>query len=183
MITQKRLKYLIHYNPDTGLFSWKEGRHNQVKKGLEAGFTHCRGYVHICVCGKQYKAHRLAFLYMEGFFPEFQVDHKNGVRDDNRWKNLRHVSQSCNRQNQKTNSRNKSGFAGVSRYKETNRWLSQAGINRNKVYLGIHNTALEAALARLTWEVQCPAWTCNNRGGLVKEIMENWPDFNTRSLQ
>ena len=97
MITQPQLKELLLYNPETGVFIWRESR-GRVRKGSLAGRIKIhgristRGYREIGVNDKLYRAARLAFLYMTGEFPRKEVDHKNRVRDDDAWDNLRDVS-------------------------------------------------------------------------------------------
>jgi len=77
MITQAGLKELLNYNPETGDFAW-------VKSKKPAGGISSYGYRRIIIDGKEHKAHRLAWLYTHGVFPEDQIDHINGVRHDNR---------------------------------------------------------------------------------------------------
>ncbi len=179
-LTQERLKELLVYDPDTGIFTSKVDRSTNVKVGDACETLSHYGYLQVYIDGRVYKLHRLAFLYMEGYMPEYEVDHKNGVRVDNRWCNLRHVSKFCNMQNCKKSSNNKSGFSGVSA--SGDRWVATARAHGKRVYLGRYSTALEAALARLTWEVQCPEWHCDYRGVLSKQIQEEWPQFNLKSI-
>jgi len=181
LLTQVVLKELLHYNPKSGVFKWREGRKG-ARKSLVAGTTDACGYVQICVEGTHYKAHRLAFLYMKGYFPEHQVDHKYGIRDDNRWAELQHATKFCNMQNCVKNRRNTSGYPGVTWSKRGGKWVAQAGLNLKVRGLGYHETKLDAALARLTFEVQCPQWKCNYQGELIKAIKKAWPEFNERSL-
>jgi len=151
--------------------------------GDVCGCLGSNGYLEAVINYVHYRLHRLAFLYMEGYLPEYSVDHKNGKRDDNRWCNLRHVSQRCNMQNCKASANNQSGFIGVSWDRSRNSWRTSAMVDHKSIYLGCHATALEAALARLTWEVRCSKWHCNSRGILVQQIQAAWPQFNTRSIQ
>lgn len=113
MLTQERLKHLLRYNPETGVFTWlvlpKRTRSN---KGDIFG-TWDRGYFVGQVDGVLYKLHRLAFLYMTGAFPPEQVDHINGVRSDNRWCNLRVCNNAENNQNRGRQANNKFGIKGV----------------------------------------------------------------------
>jgi hypothetical protein len=177
-LTQSELKRQLHYDPDTGIFTWKVKK-QRVNIGDVAGnLNKLSGYINIKLNGIQYKAHRLAWLYMEGYFPEHHIDHKFGIKDDNRWNKIKHVTRSCNMQNQKINSRNTSGFPGVSWHKRDQIWLSYIGLNDKLISLGAYDDPLEAALARFTFEEQCPQWKCNYRSKLVKAIKNAWPEFN-----
>lgn len=101
MLTQEKLKELLHYNPETGIFTWISRPSNRVKIGDNAGCPDKDGYILIGIAGKLYKAHRLAFLYMDGKEPECDVDHLNMVTGDNRWINLRSATRSQNNMNRK----------------------------------------------------------------------------------
>jgi hypothetical protein len=97
---------------------------------------------------KDYQAHRLAFLWMTGSFPASEVDHINGVRDDNRWGNLRAVTPTQNAQNQRLPSNNKSGVIGVHWNKQANRWCARIKVNGRVVHIGLFSTLEEAVAAR-----------------------------------
>ena len=121
-LTQNRLKELLHYDPETGIFTWRVSRRG-AKSGSVAG-VHDNGYIRIKIDYELYLAHRLTFLYMEGYFPEYHVDHKNRIRDDNRWSNLRHVSRQCNQRNASIAKDNTSGITGVCWHKNNKKWIS-----------------------------------------------------------
>lgn len=178
-LTQKELQRLLTYDPNTGIFTNRVDR-KKVKAGEVCG-SYSHGYLEVKIKGKSYRLHRLAFLYMDGYIPEHCVDHLNGIRDDNRWCNLRHVTTVCNSQNHKLFTTNKSGFVGVSWSSERGKWVAQGSVDDSPIPLGRYATALEAALARLTWEVQCPNWHCDCRGTSVQQIKKVWPQFNLKS--
>ena len=175
-LTQSRLKEVLSYDPDSGKFTWKIHVSN-VKAGSVAGSLDFYGYINIRVDGKAYKAHRLVWLYTHGYDPENQIDHLNGVRNDNRITNLREVSQSCNMQNTKVRSNNTSGFPGVYWNKRDQKWKAYICIQGKNHGLGYYDIALDAALARYTAETCIPQWTCNHRSNLVKTIKTQWPEF------
>lgn len=102
-MTQDELALLLDYDPLTGKFTWTGNGFAQDHvarrmKGKEAGCSHNAGYVTIRVKKKLYLAHRLAYLYMEGYMPDF-VDHRNRIRNDNSWLNLRAATRELNNQN------------------------------------------------------------------------------------
>ncbi len=164
MITQSQLKKLFNYNKETGLFTRisSPGVINVI--GKVAGARNTQGYIAIGIGGKDYFAHRLAFLYVDGYFPEHEVDHLNGTRFDNRWKNLKHATRTCNSQNTGMNKNNTSGFKGVTFAKARNVWISQIDTKHGHIRIGQHQDPISAALARCEYEKCCPEWTCNVRG-------------------
>jgi hypothetical protein len=102
MITQEQLKQILSYDPETGDWMWLAGR----REGFVAGSTTIEGYRYINIGGKKYRASRLAYLYMTGKWPEHEVDHKNRIRNDERWVNLREAThqQNCINRKSKTHS-------------------------------------------------------------------------------
>lgn len=160
-LTAAQARALFSYNPQTGklvllnrpreLFpsdkEWK--RWNSRSSGTEAGAVkRSSGYRMVCVFGREYRAHRIIWLMQTGEWPESDIDHINGVRHDNRLANLRAVSHATNLRNQSRNSRNTSGFAGVSWHKGAEKWSAQIKVNGKKVHLGLFATAECAAQAR-----------------------------------
>ena len=181
-LTQKELRKNLNYNPTTGIFTWAVNKANGTHIGDIAGYINCSGYHLIKVNYNLYPTHRLAWLYVYGYFPEHDIDHRNGIRNDNRLSNLREVSRSCNLQNCKIFSTNTTGFPGVHWSKRDNNWRVRIEINQKKYHLGNYDDPLDAALARLTEEVWNPNWHCNHRGELIKAIKRAWPNFNEKSL-
>ena len=144
MLTQAELKSYLHYNPETGIFTWLHTRSNRALKGNSAGTISHRGYIHISINGKAYQAHRLAWLYVYGEFPKNDIDHINMVKDDNRIANLRNVSRAENSRNRKISTKNSSGFPGVSFSKIKNRFIAKISIENKLKYLGSAKSAEEA---------------------------------------
>ena len=147
MVTQARLKELLDYNPDTGVFTWRVSR-GSVKSGSVAGSENSEGYLQIRIYGKPYRAHRLAWLYTHGEFPTGQLDHINRVRTDNRISNLRAATNAENTQNRSKRSDNTSGVIGVSWHKRIGKWLAHIKLNGRLKHLGYYGTIEEAAAAR-----------------------------------
>lgn len=150
-ITQSRLKELLHYDPETGVFTRRVSRSGGGLAGSVAGTVGRDGYSRIQYAGRQYLAHRLAFLYMTGEFPAESVDHINRDRSDNRWGNLRPASTVENLRNKSPYSNNSSGFRGVSLDKRLKKWKSYGAANGKLVYLGMFLTAEEAAATSRAW--------------------------------
>lgn len=144
MLEHKDLLDLINYDEHTGIFTWEKARRGIVTGkilGCDNGF----GYLRITVLGKSYYAHRLAWFYVHGNFPKNEIDHINGVKNDNRIKNLRDVPTKVNAQNKlfaKSNS--KSQILGVSWHKKANKWQAHICIYKNKEYLGLFDSAEDA---------------------------------------
>lgn len=144
-LTQSRLRELLRYEPETGNFVRLVTTSSNAKAGMIAGSAKKDGYIKIRIDGKIHSAHRLAWLYMTGDWPEHHIDHVNGDSYDNRWKNLRNVDRQTNLQNQRRAHRNnKSGLLGVSVHRSG--YQADIWVNGKKRYLGIHETP-EAAHA------------------------------------
>jgi len=141
-VTLEELRERFDYNPATGLFIRKRrlGRH---AAGTVAGAVSAiHGYVFISINKQLYRAHRLAWFYHYGEWPEagFEPDHKNGNRADNRICNLRLATRSQNNGNAKIRSDNSSGFRGVSLHRTTRKWR----VSLASRHLGLFETKEEA---------------------------------------
>lgn len=140
MVTSKRLKEVLHYDPVMGLFTWLKHR-GRVTSGTIAGnLSHPRGYVTIQVDGQRYLAHRLAWLYVYGKWPKEELDHIDGNTEFNAIKNLREATRSENCQNNKK-------AVGVRFTK--GKWQAEIMINYEYKYLGRYMTYEEARAAYL----------------------------------
>jgi hypothetical protein len=140
MITQEYLKSILSYDLNTGIFTWIDCRVRYEKNGTVAGTLNKTGDVAIKINGKRYKAHRLAWLYVYGEFPEKLIDHINGIRNDNKISNLRLANRFQNAQNSRKPLNNSSGFKGVSFHKNTGRWQCRIRVNNKEIHLGLYDT-------------------------------------------
>lgn len=134
MLSCNRLKELLIYNSDTGEFIWKVSRGRRIKINDKAGYKNKNNNsVRIVIDGKNYLAHRLAWLYMTGKWPKNEIDHINNNAFDNKWNNLREATRSQNSFNRKVFS--KTNSKGIHFYK-----------NKYKAYicLGTFDTLEEA---------------------------------------
>ncbi len=150
--TQPELKKIVKYNPKTGIFTWLISTNNRALIGSEAGCKDGCGYIKIMVNGKQEYAHRLAWLYVNGYFPENDIDHINRDKSDNKISNLRHVSHRCNTRNCKVAANSKTGVTGVTVSSRTPGWFSYIYIDYGKIYLGFFKNFKDAVEAR--WEAE-----------------------------
>lgn len=139
-LTQSQLKELLHYDPNTGIFTWMTSR-GRVRKGEKAG-CYSRGRGFISINGRPFASARLAVLYMTGKWPEEQVDHINTDSLDDRWVNLRPCSPTENLRNRRSfgKSARKGVFPVGKRFKAT---IKVPGSTKT-VHLGYFDTEEEA---------------------------------------
>ena len=155
MITHEELKEILHYNPDTGNFIWKRRASHRIKVGDIAGHERkSNGYIVIGIKGILYRAHRLAWLFMESKWPEGQIDHINSITNDNRWCNLREATPSQNKQNEGIRKDNISGYRGVSYYKRIKKWRARITANGKERWLGYYDNIEDAIKARKKAELK-----------------------------
>lgn len=134
MLTQTRLKELLDYDPLTGIFIWLVSTNNTIKVGNQAGSQDNLGYTRIRVDNSCYRGHQLAFLFMEGIVPSY-VDHVNGIRQDNRWTNLRAANFKENLRNVGAKSNSKTGIKNVT--KVGNRYRVRVTTDTGRIDLGL----------------------------------------------
>lgn len=157
MITQEELKKLLKYNPETGIFIWRITKSTRAYAGDIAGCQH-NNYIDIRINAAGYRAHRLAWLYMYGVWPNV-IDHINQDPLDNKISNLRDVDRIENGKNRKKSINNVSGVTGVYWFKITKKWRAQIIANKKYVHLGFFDDKFEAICARLS---------ANNKYGFLK---------------
>ena len=159
-ISHERLKELLFYDPQAGVFTWKTNR-SGIKVGDEAGSLLHTGYVYIRVDGKRYVRSRLAWFYAHGVWPKEFIDHKNSNRADDRLENLREATCAENNRNSRRPQNNASGFRGVTWKPKLKRWEAKIRDGKNKIYLGCFKSGEEAhkayceASAKLHGEFSC----------------------------
>jgi HNH endonuclease len=155
MLTQEQLKSILHYNPETGIFTrlhWLDKRGRKWGGQINIGcISTTDGYLYISVNNKKHAAHRLAFLYIYGSSPINQIDHINGIRNDNRFINLRSCTAEYNLQNQRNpHTNNVSGLLGVhtsnNKSKSFRSKITANGIQKHIGYFKCKEEAHEAYL-------------------------------------
>lgn len=136
----------VDYDPETGIFTWPKTLKNQWA-GKQAGTIVTKGYRQIMLGQCHYMAHRLAWFLVTGQWPSSQIDHINGIKDDNRFANLREASNRENKQNSSIRADNTSGFKGVSYSKQACKWSAYIYVNGKQKKLGLFARKENAALA------------------------------------
>lgn len=142
-----RLREVLEYQPDTGMFFWKKAPSGRLPN-QKAGGKDREGYIRIRIDNVKYAAHRLAWMYVHGDFPKNFIDHINGIKSDNRICNIRDVTRSENMQNI-NRPQGKNAYLGVHLRKKNSKYQAKIGINGKQINLGDFSTAEEARNAYL----------------------------------
>jgi hypothetical protein len=149
-LTQERLRELLDYDPETGVFVWKVYRARGARAGDTAGTSKSNKlYLRIGIDRINYYAHRLAWFWVTGVFPKYEIDHKDGDGFNNRFSNLREATHGENGQNLRLSRRNKSGYRGVYFCNSKGSWASRIVVNYVTIDLGQHSTPEKAYAAYL----------------------------------
>lgn len=147
-ITTALVRELFDYEPDTGKVIWRARRNRtgRIKAGDEAGSKNAEGYRRVEMADKTILVHHLIFLWMGLQVPKF-VDHINGVRDDNRWENLRPATHAINGKN-RARTRGRTLPMGVCWDKEFRRWVAYISVDKKRKRLGRFHNIKHAITAR-----------------------------------
>lgn len=154
MIDQETVKKLFHYDAQSGMLLWRNGNGRNVKPWQQANSLNSNGYYAVKINGINYSVHRIIWLYVNGKFPNGDIDHKNRIRNDNRLCNLRDVSRTDNAQNISLPRHNKSGHIGVSWFKKHKAWTVYIKVNKKNKWLGCYKNLNDAIAARKAGERQ-----------------------------
>ena len=145
MLTVNRLRVLLTYDTETGVFRWRERVGKKVRVGDVAGSVDHEEYILIGIDYRRYKAHRLAWLYVHGQWPVGQLDHINGNPQDNRISNLREATSRLNQENKRRGSKtSNTGVLGVSRQSGSKTFTAQITVAGKQIYLGSFATTKDA---------------------------------------
>jgi len=152
LITHSYLLSILHYEPLTGIFTWlwrddASVQWNGRYAGKNAGYINKHGHLSISINCVGYYSHRLAWFYITGKWPRKDIDHKNTIKTDNRFCNLRLATKLENDCNRQANKNNKSGYKGVHFCKFYKKWKAQIGVNRRKISLGYFRCPTAAYLS------------------------------------
>lgn len=151
-ISIDRVRFLLNYDKNSGVFRWNVDRYARKVKGSVAGWVsktkgHKTSYVNLRIDGVVCKAHRIAWLMHYGEWPEY-IDHIDGDGTNNRISNLRSVSMSENMKNKPLQENNTSGVSGVTYIKSRKKWLARISNNGERVVIGVFDEFNDAAQAR-----------------------------------
>lgn len=145
MLTASELRSLLSYDPETGILTRLTDNRRGRRIGDVAGSAHHSGYIEVMVMGKNYRAHRICWLHAYGVWPTHDIDHINGIKNDNRLCNLRDAPEATNMQNERNVRKNNlSGFMGVQFRKDRNKWVATIRVNGRPKRLGSFSTPEEA---------------------------------------
>ena len=151
--TTERLRELLNYDPETGHFIRRQSS-GPAKAGDVSGWMRQDGYIEISLCGRVYKAHRVAWLCVYGRWPAQVLDHINGDRSDNRIANLRECNSAENCQNKRIYRNNTSGHTGVCWHHPNRAWVARISRDGRKRCLGYFKDKAEAVAAYLAAKAQ-----------------------------
>ena len=160
-LTQERLKQVLSYNSQSGVFTRRENVSKFVK-GSVAGHETKSGHIRIGIDSCCYPAGRLAVFYMKGFIPEeLDVRHKNKDHRDNSWDNLRITGRLCNIRNKAVAKNNTSGIPGVKWQKKGKKWRAVIGVNKKHIHLAFSGDKDFVVRARWEAEIEYNFLKCN----------------------
>ena len=145
MLTQQQLKKLLHYDPTTGVFTWRVAKGRAIKIGQTAGSINSRNYIQIMISGERYVAHRLAWFYVFGTWPSAHIDHINTTRSDNRIENLREATHVENAQNARKQQGARCRLKGV--YVDNSKFRARIRVGARQIHLGMYDTEEDAHAA------------------------------------
>lgn len=148
ILSYERLRELLDYDPETGVFTRKIGRGGVAVAGKAVGNYAGGGYLKVSINKRNEYLHRLAWLYSYGEHPKGVIDHINGKKDDNRLVNLRDVTRSENQHNMPSRINCWTGCPGVSWSAENCKWKARITVNYKEIYLGLFAFKDDAISAR-----------------------------------
>jgi hypothetical protein len=154
-LTIEILQSLLNYAPETGVLTWKVSSARRVSVGdIAGGIDKSTGYMRIKIKGRLYRAHRIAWALHHGAVPEFDLDHKNRNRTDNRIGNLRPCCDKLNMENRGLPINNTTGVKGVYWHKALSKWHASIRHNKKQIHLGFFDLKADAIAARVSAEAR-----------------------------
>jgi hypothetical protein len=163
--SMSRVRELFIYDPETGVLTWRKSA-GRKKAGDIAGTKHKHGYTVVNVDSKGYGAHQIIWLYVTGEWPNL-IDHINGVRDDNRFANLRHADKAANARNRSADSA-KNKLLGAYPL-ATGGFRAGVTVDGHHIFIGVYATEVEAHEAYLTLRKEIDEAERAARDAIVKK--------------
>jgi hypothetical protein len=147
-----QLRKMLRYESETGKLYWRNCESQSEKwnnrcAGKEALKTDCRGYLYGKINGKPYYAHRIIWKLVYGVSPR-EIDHINGIKFDNRLRNLRECSHAENHKNRPAGENNSSGCVGVHWRSDRQKWQARIFVDGKSRSLGLYENKDSAISAR-----------------------------------
>lgn len=147
------IKSRVEYDPETGIFTRKASNSWLSLPGDKITNKDKDGYIRVGISNRRFRAHRLAWFIQFGEWPDGEIDHINGIRDDNSISNLRVVSRSTNMKNVAKSSKNTSGFTGVCWDRARSKWKVSIQVGGKVYNIGRYDILEDACKARIQAEV------------------------------
>lgn len=169
-LTADYVREILHYDSKTGIFTWKVMLSRRGMPGAVAGRFNTKNRIKIGINNREYMAHRLAWLYMTGSWPKYEIDHWDENQSNNRWKNLRHATPSENHRNRGPQRNNKTGQKGVCYYKARNYFIAFIKHKGKQHILGYFKTLEEAVEARLKGERKYHGHWAKSRPNICRTV-------------
>ena len=154
------LRQLVRYEPETGRLFWlprprkmfpSDGSARTWNTRFAGQFAlsahNSKGYLVGAIFYKKIFSHRAIWAIQTGAWPINFIDHINGVRDDNRWLNLREATQQQNAKNKRPQHGLSSKYLGVWRHTGDKKWCVRISIDGKQKYIGLFACEEEAARA------------------------------------
>ena len=154
ILTQEKLRTLLHYDPDTGVLTWRAKPSRGIKVGRQAGTPTSEGYLALQIDKKKMYAHRAIWMYVHGVWPSEEIDHINHVRNDNKLCNLRLANRLENSHNTRKHAKSLSGHKGVAWHSRNKKWQVQMRFCGKSYYVGQFSNLQDAVQARLQAETK-----------------------------
>lgn len=158
--TANRLRELFHYDRKTGIVTRRITLSHKAKKGSRVGGLTTAGYLNLWVDGGLYQLHRLIWCMETGAWPVHGIDHRDGVRSNNRWRNLREATTAQNHQNKGAYRNNTTGITGVTFNKKSQKYAAQIQVNGKNHHLGLFDNIEDAAAARAVAKERLHPFSC-----------------------
>jgi hypothetical protein len=141
----------LSYDPATGVLT-------RIKSGKRV--ASCKnGYIRFRIINQIVMAHRIAWALHYGELPppDMEIDHINGIRQDNRIVNLRLVSMRQNMRNKTQYRNNTHGYPGIvfeAGSRRVKQWRAQIQVDGKLMKLGSYMCKTAAIFARKRAEIK-----------------------------